>query len=175
MTITEKILAAHAGLSEVEPGQLINCALDLVLANDVTAPIAIREFRKTGASRVWDPERVALVPELSSQRPDQLGVRGGDQKLPRVARPDLGGGKEVRERVDRVHAAGKVRAPAPGDEQLDEAGEARPGPIVRRPDGPEVEEKAHGRLRCYQRASARPGPSDRHRGRTLSSRSGRRP
>ena len=44
MTITEKILAAHAGLDEVEPGQLINCRLDLVLANDVTAPIAIREF-----------------------------------------------------------------------------------------------------------------------------------
>jgi 3-isopropylmalate/(R)-2-methylmalate dehydratase large subunit len=63
MTITEKILAAHAGLDEVEPGQLIECDLDLVLANDVTAPIAIREFAKTGATRVWDPERVALVPD----------------------------------------------------------------------------------------------------------------
>jgi 3-isopropylmalate/(R)-2-methylmalate dehydratase large subunit len=63
MTITEKILAAHAGLDEVVPGQLIECELDIVLANDVTAPIAIREFAKTGASRVWDPERVALVPD----------------------------------------------------------------------------------------------------------------
>jgi 3-isopropylmalate/(R)-2-methylmalate dehydratase large subunit len=63
MTITEKILAAHAGLDEVAPGQLIECDLDLVLANDVTAPIAIREFAKTGATRVWDPERVALVPD----------------------------------------------------------------------------------------------------------------
>jgi 3-isopropylmalate/(R)-2-methylmalate dehydratase large subunit len=63
MTITEKILAAHAGLSDVEPGQLIECSLDLVLANDVTAPIAIREFAATGAARVWDPERVALVPD----------------------------------------------------------------------------------------------------------------
>ncbi len=63
MTITEKILAAHAGLEGVEPGQLINCSLDIVLANDVTAPIAIREFRRTGAERVWDPERVALVPD----------------------------------------------------------------------------------------------------------------
>jgi 3-isopropylmalate/(R)-2-methylmalate dehydratase large subunit len=63
MTITEKILAAHAGLDEVAPGQLIECDLDLVLANDVTAPIAIREFAKTGAVRVWDPERVALVPD----------------------------------------------------------------------------------------------------------------
>jgi len=63
MTITEKILAAHAGLDEVEPGQLINCRLDIVLANDVTAPIAIKEFKKTGVERVWDPAKVALVPD----------------------------------------------------------------------------------------------------------------
>jgi 3-isopropylmalate/(R)-2-methylmalate dehydratase large subunit len=63
MTITEKILAAHAGLDEVEPGQLINCRLDLVLANDVTAPIAISEFRKVGVERVWDPTKIALVPD----------------------------------------------------------------------------------------------------------------
>ncbi|MGV8082350.1 MAG: 3-isopropylmalate dehydratase large subunit [Coriobacteriia bacterium] len=63
MTITEKILAAHADLPEVEPGQLINCRLDLVLANDVTAPIAIREFRKVGLERVWDPTKIALVPD----------------------------------------------------------------------------------------------------------------
>jgi 3-isopropylmalate/(R)-2-methylmalate dehydratase large subunit len=63
MTITEKILAAHAGLDEVEPGQLIECSLDIVLANDVTAPIAIREFGNTGVERVWDPKRVALVPD----------------------------------------------------------------------------------------------------------------
>lgn len=63
MTITEKILAAHAGLDEVVPGQLVNCRLDLVLANDVTAPIAIKEFRKVGVERVWDPERIALVPD----------------------------------------------------------------------------------------------------------------
>ncbi|MDP2181288.1 MAG: 3-isopropylmalate dehydratase large subunit [Actinomycetota bacterium] len=63
MTITEKILAAHAGLDEVEPGQLINCRLDIVLANDVTAPIAIKEFRKIGVDKVWDASRVALVPD----------------------------------------------------------------------------------------------------------------
>ncbi|NTW28655.1 MAG: 3-isopropylmalate dehydratase large subunit [Coriobacteriia bacterium] len=63
MTMTEKILAAHAGLEEVEPGQLINCRLDLVLANDVTAPIAIKEFRKVGLASVWDPTKVALVPD----------------------------------------------------------------------------------------------------------------
>jgi 3-isopropylmalate/(R)-2-methylmalate dehydratase large subunit len=63
MTITEKILAAHAGLDEVEPGQLIECSLDIVLANDITAPIAIREFGNTGAAHVWDPTRVVLVPD----------------------------------------------------------------------------------------------------------------
>ena len=63
MTITEKILAAHAGLDEVEPGQLITASLDIVLANDVTAPIAIREFRRIGVDKVWDPERIALVPD----------------------------------------------------------------------------------------------------------------
>ncbi|MDZ4167811.1 MAG: 3-isopropylmalate dehydratase large subunit [Coriobacteriia bacterium] len=63
MTITEKILAAHAGLPEVEPGQLIECDLDLVLANDVTAPIAIREFAKIGVERVWDATKIALVPD----------------------------------------------------------------------------------------------------------------
>ena len=63
MTMAEKILAAHAHLDEVEPGQLIECDLDLVLANDVTAPIAIREFRKIGVEHVFEPERVVLVPD----------------------------------------------------------------------------------------------------------------
>jgi 3-isopropylmalate/(R)-2-methylmalate dehydratase large subunit len=63
MTITEKILAAHAGVDEVEPGQLINCRLDIVLANDVTAPISIREFAKIGIDKVWDATKVVLVPD----------------------------------------------------------------------------------------------------------------
>ena len=63
MTITEKILAAHADLPEVEPGQLVNCRLDIVLANDVTAPIAIKEFKKVGVDKVWDPAKIALVPD----------------------------------------------------------------------------------------------------------------
>ena len=63
MTMAEKILAAHAGLDEVQPGQLIECNLDLVLANDVTAPIAIKEFGKIGVEKVFDPERVLLVPD----------------------------------------------------------------------------------------------------------------
>lgn len=62
MTMAEKILAAHAGLDEVQPGQLIECDLDLVLANDVTAPIAIKTCREI-SDTVWDPERVILVPD----------------------------------------------------------------------------------------------------------------
>lgn len=61
MTITEKILAGHAGQDRVAPGDLVNCRLDLVLANDITAPLAIQEFRKLGLDRVFDPGRVVLV------------------------------------------------------------------------------------------------------------------
>jgi 3-isopropylmalate/(R)-2-methylmalate dehydratase large subunit len=63
MTVTEKILAAHAGKTTVIPGELINARLDLVLGNDITAPVAIREFRKIGVAKVFDKERIALVPD----------------------------------------------------------------------------------------------------------------
>jgi 3-isopropylmalate/(R)-2-methylmalate dehydratase large subunit len=61
MNITEKLLAAHAGLDSVKPGQLVNCKVDVALANDITAPISIKEFRKVGAKKVFDKERVVLV------------------------------------------------------------------------------------------------------------------
>jgi len=63
MTITEKILAHHAGMPKVEPGQLINASVDIALANDITAPIAIKAFRETGAKKVFDRERIVLVPD----------------------------------------------------------------------------------------------------------------
>lgn len=63
MTITEKILAAHSKQDEVKPGQLIDVSLDLVLSNDVTAPIAIKEFQKIGVTGVFDKDKVALVPD----------------------------------------------------------------------------------------------------------------
>ncbi len=63
MTITEKILAAHADLEHVEPGQLINAKLDIVLGNDITAPMAIKEFKKTGKEKVFHKEKVVLVPD----------------------------------------------------------------------------------------------------------------
>lgn len=63
MTITEKILAAHAGRKRVSPGELINARVDLTLGNDITAPVAIREFEKIGVKGVFDRDRVALVPD----------------------------------------------------------------------------------------------------------------
>ena len=59
-TITEKILAAHYGVKAVEPGQFIEPKVDMVLANDITAPLAIREFNKA-ASKVFDKNKIALV------------------------------------------------------------------------------------------------------------------
>jgi len=61
MTITEKILADHAGRAAVKPGELIMAKLDVLLGNDITAPIAIEEFRKAGAERVFDKDKVVLV------------------------------------------------------------------------------------------------------------------
>ncbi|MCX5832683.1 MAG: 3-isopropylmalate dehydratase large subunit [Deltaproteobacteria bacterium] len=63
MTITEKILCVHTDLQDVHPGMLINARLDIALGNDITAPIAISEFRKTGAKQVFDKEKVVIVPD----------------------------------------------------------------------------------------------------------------
>lgn len=63
MTITEKIFAAHAGVESVKPNDLISAKIDIALANDITGPIAIKEFRNTGAEKVFDKDRVALVPD----------------------------------------------------------------------------------------------------------------
>lgn len=61
MTMTQKILAAHAGIDNVEAGQLIKCKLDMVLGNDVTTPVAINEFNKAGFKSVFDTEKISLV------------------------------------------------------------------------------------------------------------------
>jgi 3-isopropylmalate/(R)-2-methylmalate dehydratase large subunit len=70
MTITEKILAAHCGRKKVSPGELINAKVDLILANDITAPIAIAEFKKIGAKDVFDRERIALIPDHFAPQKD---------------------------------------------------------------------------------------------------------
>ena len=63
MTMTQKILAAHAGLESVVAGQLIEADLDLVLGNDITSPVAIKEMDKMGLKEVFDKDKIALVPD----------------------------------------------------------------------------------------------------------------
>ena len=61
MTMTQKILAAHAGLDTVSPGQLIKAKLDIVLGNDITTPVAVNEFKKAGFDGVFDKDKIAIV------------------------------------------------------------------------------------------------------------------
>ena len=61
MTMTQKILARHAGLDHVDVGQLIEAKVDLVLGNDITTPVAITEFEKAGFTQVFDKEKIAIV------------------------------------------------------------------------------------------------------------------
>ncbi|TET16672.1 MAG: 3-isopropylmalate dehydratase large subunit [Dehalococcoidia bacterium] len=63
MTLVEKILAAHSSKKGISPGELINVRVDLILANDITAPLAIKEFRRIGINRVFDPHKVVMVPD----------------------------------------------------------------------------------------------------------------
>lgn len=61
MTMTQKILAYHAGMETVEAGQLISAKLDIVLGNDITTPVAVNEFKKAGFEKVFDKNRIAIV------------------------------------------------------------------------------------------------------------------
>ena len=63
MTLAEKILAAHSDKERVSPGEFINVRVDLILANDITAPIAIREFQRIGVAKVFAPQKVVMVPD----------------------------------------------------------------------------------------------------------------
>ena len=63
MTMTQKILAAHAGLDSVKSGQLIEAKLDLVLGNDITSPVAVKEFQKLSFKEVFDKDKIAIVPD----------------------------------------------------------------------------------------------------------------
>ena len=63
MTLVEKILAEHSDNKGVSPGEFINVRVDLVMANDITAPIAIREFQRLGVERVFDPNKIVMVPD----------------------------------------------------------------------------------------------------------------
>ena len=74
MTITEKILAAHAGKKRVSPGDLLNVRIDLALGNDITAPLAIKAFKEIGAKKVFHRDRVVLVPDHFTPAKDILSA-----------------------------------------------------------------------------------------------------
>ena len=76
MTMTQKILAAHAGLNKVESGELIMVDLDLVLGNDITSPVAIKEFNKLGKTDVFDKDKVTMVMDHFAPNKD---IKAADQ------------------------------------------------------------------------------------------------
>lgn len=74
MTITEKILAAHADKEWVEPGEILDCRIDLAMANDITAPLSLEEFEKVGAKAVFDPNKVVFVLDHFTPNKDILSA-----------------------------------------------------------------------------------------------------
>ncbi len=81
MTMAEKILASHCGRDRVTPGEIIMAKLDVIMAHDATAPMAIREFRRIGVPRVFDPSRIVLVSDHNV--PNQDGLSAENNKLMR--------------------------------------------------------------------------------------------
>jgi 3-isopropylmalate/(R)-2-methylmalate dehydratase large subunit len=63
MTVTEKIIAAHAGKDAVSPGELVDARVDVIMGHDLSTPLAIHEMKKIGATKVFDPEKIVLVPD----------------------------------------------------------------------------------------------------------------
>jgi 3-isopropylmalate/(R)-2-methylmalate dehydratase large subunit len=74
MTITEKILAAHAGKKHTSPGEILDAQIDMALGNDITAPLAIQAFKEIGVKKVFNRERVALVPDHFTPAKDILSA-----------------------------------------------------------------------------------------------------
>jgi len=74
VTLVEKILAAHIDRDEVKPGELVNVRVDLILANDITAPIAITEFRRIGVEKVFDPQKIVMVADHFTPNKDIISA-----------------------------------------------------------------------------------------------------
>jgi 3-isopropylmalate/(R)-2-methylmalate dehydratase large subunit len=74
LTLAEKILAAHSGLDKVSPGEFINTRVDLVLSNDITAPLAIKEFQRLGVDKVFNPKKVVMIPDHFCPNKDILSA-----------------------------------------------------------------------------------------------------
>ena len=79
MNLSEKILAAHAGKDTVSPGEFINARVDMILVNDVTAPISIREFQRIGVSKVFDPRKIVMVPDHFTPNKDIISAENTKQ------------------------------------------------------------------------------------------------
>ena len=74
MNLAEKILAVHSNQKKVSPGEFINVRVDLILANDITAPIAIKEFRQLGVKKVFDPKKVVMLSDHFTPNKDILSA-----------------------------------------------------------------------------------------------------
>lgn len=75
MTAAQKILARHAQKDIVKPGEFVDCQVDMVLANDITGPLAIEEFNKLGVSKVFDKDKIALIPDHFTPNKDISSAR----------------------------------------------------------------------------------------------------
>jgi len=89
LTLAEKILAAHSGLDRVSPGEFINVRVDLVLSNDITAPLAIKEFQRLGVDKVYDPKRVVMIPDHFCPNKDILSAEQAKMMREFARRYDL--------------------------------------------------------------------------------------
>jgi len=74
LNLAEKILAVHSGKDKVSPGEFINVRVDLVLSNDITAPLAIKEFNRLGINKVYDPKKIVMVPDHFCPNKDILSA-----------------------------------------------------------------------------------------------------
>jgi len=74
LTLAEKILAAHSGKDKVSPGEFVNVRVDLALANDITAPLAIKEFQRLGVNKVYDSKKIVMVPDHFCPNKDILAA-----------------------------------------------------------------------------------------------------
>jgi 3-isopropylmalate/(R)-2-methylmalate dehydratase large subunit len=74
LTLAEKLLASHSGKKEVSPGEFLNVRLDLVLSNDITAPLAIKEFDRLGVKKVFNRKKVIMVPDHFCPNKDILSA-----------------------------------------------------------------------------------------------------
>jgi len=74
LTLAEKILAAHSGKGTLSPGEFVNVRVDLVLSNDITAPLAIKEFNRLGINKVYDPKKVVMIPDHFCPNKDILSA-----------------------------------------------------------------------------------------------------